>query len=84
MAVMNTAVVATVYQRQALAIAGLTNSLPNADDRGRLFKRSWPQREAGVMVVFCIVFVVAVGLITLFIHKKLVARKEMKAAHEGT
>lgn len=42
-------------------------------------RESWPAREAGVMVVFCIVFVVAVGLIGLFIHKKLAARKARKA-----
>jgi predicted permease len=42
-------------------------------------KRSnWAGKEAGVVVVFCIVFVVAVGLIGLFIHKKLAARKARK------
>jgi predicted Na+-dependent transporter len=45
-------------------------------------KRSnWAGREAGVIVVFCIVFVVAVSLIGLFISKKLSARKAAKASH---
>lgn len=43
-------------------------------------KRSnWAGENAGVMVVFCIVFVVAVGLIILFIFKKMQARKEKRA-----
>jgi ABC-type phosphate/phosphonate transport system permease subunit len=38
-------------------------------------RENWAQQEAGVIVVFVIVFVVGVGLISLFIHKKLAARK---------
>jgi hypothetical protein len=42
-------------------------------------KRSnWAGHEAGVVVVFCIVFVVAVGLIGLFVSKKLSARRAAK------
>jgi hypothetical protein len=33
-------------------------------------RENWAAKEAGVVVVFAIVFVVAVGLIALFIHKK--------------
>ncbi len=43
-------------------------------------RENWAQQEAGVVVVFAIVFVVAVGLLSLFIHKKLAARKAAKAA----
>ncbi|OAQ72061.1 hypothetical protein VFPPC_12697 [Pochonia chlamydosporia 170] len=39
-------------------------------------EKSWPARNAGVMVVFCIVFVVAVGLTGLYISKCLARRKE--------
>ncbi|KAI8718642.1 hypothetical protein NCS52_00643600 [Fusarium sp. LHS14.1] len=42
-------------------------------------RKNWAAREPGVMVVFCIVGVVAIGLIGLFIHKKLAARKANKA-----
>jgi hypothetical protein len=41
---------------------------------------NWAHQEAGVVVVFAIVFIVAVGLIALFITKKLAARKK---AREG-
>jgi len=41
-------------------------------------EKNWAAREPGVIVVFAIVFVVAVGLISLFIHKKLAARKAAK------
>jgi hypothetical protein len=52
-----------------------------ARDMAHIAKRSnWAGENAGVMVVFCIVFVVAVGLIALFISKKVQARKEKRAA----
>ncbi|OAA34843.1 hypothetical protein NOR_08229 [Metarhizium rileyi] len=41
-------------------------------------RKSWPAENAGVMVVFCIVFVVGVGLIALWISKLLSRRKEAK------
>jgi hypothetical protein len=41
-------------------------------------EKNWAAREPGVMVVFCIVGVVAIGLTALFIHKKLVARRNAK------
>lgn len=41
-------------------------------------RENWARQEAGVIVVFCIVFVVGVGLLSLFIHKKLVARRALK------
>ncbi|KAK2593700.1 hypothetical protein QQS21_008608 [Conoideocrella luteorostrata] len=41
-------------------------------------EKSWPAENSGVMVVFCIVFVVAVGLIGLYVSKCLARRKEAK------
>lgn len=38
-------------------------------------RENWAKKEAGVVVVFCVVFVVAVGIISLLISKKLKARK---------
>ncbi|KAJ4306208.1 hypothetical protein N0V88_001004 [Collariella sp. IMI 366227] len=43
-------------------------------------EKNWAAREPGVMVVFCIVFIVAVFLVFLIIYKKMKARKERKAA----
>jgi hypothetical protein len=48
------------------------------DAFSHIAKRNWAGQEAGVIVVFCIVFVVAVGLLALFISKKLAARKAAK------
>ncbi|KAK3377841.1 hypothetical protein B0H63DRAFT_525105 [Podospora didyma] len=39
---------------------------------------NWAAQEAGVVVVFCVVFLVAVGVLAAFIHKKLAARKAAK------
>ncbi|KAK3499847.1 uncharacterized protein B0T23DRAFT_425262 [Neurospora hispaniola] len=42
------------------------------DTLNLIAKRSnWAGREAGVIVVFCVVFIVLVGLVALFIHKNL-------------
>ncbi|KAL6866240.1 hypothetical protein ACO1O0_002347 [Amphichorda felina] len=47
---------------------------------GQLVKRkNWAAREPGVMVVFCIVGVVAIGLIILWIYKILQKRKAAKS-----
>ncbi|ROV96414.1 hypothetical protein VSDG_05410 [Cytospora chrysosperma] len=45
----------------------INNVLVARDTMSHLAKRSnWAQREAGVIVVFCIVFIVLVGVIGLF------------------
>jgi len=41
-------------------------------------RKNWAAHEAGVVLVFCIVFIVAVFLIGLFISKKLKARRMAK------
>lgn len=53
------------------------------DSFTQLAKRGtdWPAKNAGVMVVFCVVFVVAVGLLSLFIYKKVLARREKSQSH---
>ncbi len=38
-------------------------------------RKNWAAREAGVVVVFCVVFIVVAGLISLFIYRKLLARR---------
>ncbi|KAM7208707.1 hypothetical protein V8F20_000870 [Naviculisporaceae sp. PSN 640] len=59
----------------------ISNVLVARDSFSHLAKRSnWASREPGVIVVFCILFIVGVGLIALFISKKLAARKEKKAS----
>lgn len=41
-------------------------------------RQNWAQKEAGVIVVFCIVFIVAVGIIGLFIGRKISAARARK------
>ncbi|KAG8353552.1 hypothetical protein FVEN_g8567 [Fusarium venenatum] len=43
-------------------------------------RQNWASKEAGVIVVFCIVGVVAIGLLSLFLYKKAAARKANKAS----
>lgn len=42
-------------------------------------RQNWAQKEAGVVVVFAIVFVVAVGLIGLFVGRKISAARARRA-----
>lgn len=57
-----------------------SNMHPNTPHKHALLKRGtdWPHKNAGVMVVFCIVFLVAVTLVTLFVRKRLIARRVRK------
>ncbi|KAI1822139.1 hypothetical protein F4861DRAFT_541306 [Xylaria intraflava] len=46
-------------------------------------RENWAQKEAGVIVVFAIVFVVGVGLLSLFISRLIKKRQAKKAALSG-
>lgn len=56
-----------------------------AINTGVLVKReeNWAKQEAGVVVVFCLVFVIACIVAGVFISKKLTARKQRKAHTEA-
>lgn len=41
-------------------------------------RQNWAAKEAGVVLVFCILFVVFVGVTALIISKKLAARRRNK------
>ena len=62
----------------------INSAIVARDTISHIAKRSnWAGREAGVIVVFAIIFVVGVGLIALFISKKLAARKAKKVETSG-
>ncbi|KAH6649887.1 hypothetical protein F5144DRAFT_597389 [Chaetomium tenue] len=68
-----------LQQPKSFKMAAINLSLVARDSFAQLAKRSdWPRENAGVMVVFCVVFVVAVGLIALLIYKKMLARREKR------
>jgi hypothetical protein len=50
------------------------------DAAHQLSKRNWAGQEAGVIVVFCIVFVVGVGLLGLCVSRYLARRKAARPA----
>ncbi|KAI2625868.1 hypothetical protein GGR54DRAFT_637642 [Hypoxylon sp. NC1633] len=59
----------------------INNAVIARDSFSRIVPReNWAQQEAGVVVVFCIVFVVAVGLIGLWISKAITRRRAKKAS----
>ncbi|KAI2606065.1 uncharacterized protein GGS25DRAFT_523733 [Hypoxylon fragiforme] len=59
----------------------INNALVVRDTMNRIVPReNWAQQEAGVIVVFCIVFVVGVGLIGLWISKCVAKRRATKAS----
>lgn len=44
-------------------------------------RSNWVGKNAGIVVVFCIVFVIAAGLIGLFLYRKVAARVARRADH---
>ena len=64
-------------------MAAIEKSLIAREVYSQIVKRekNWAAREPGVIVVFCIVFIVAVGLLSLWLYKKLIARKAAKQAY---
>ncbi|CAG8949988.1 hypothetical protein HYFRA_00004320 [Hymenoscyphus fraxineus] len=62
-----------------------TSSLQVRDIVHQLTKRekNWAQREVGVVVVFCIVFIVAVGLISLAITRAINRRRARIASRSA-
>jgi len=42
-------------------------------------RKNWAAKEPGVILVFCIIGAIAILLISLFIHKKIMARKAARA-----
>lgn len=59
----------------------ITNAMVARDSN--LVRRSWPSENVGVMVVFCIVGVVALGLTSVWVSKFLAARKMKKQSNSG-
>ncbi|KAG5914540.1 hypothetical protein E4U13_002915 [Claviceps humidiphila] len=57
-------------------MAAIDTALVAREALNTLGKRSWPSENAGVMVVFVIVFLVACGIIAVYITKCLARRKE--------
>ncbi|THC88058.1 hypothetical protein EYZ11_012500 [Aspergillus tanneri] len=48
--------------------------------RSQIVKRNWASENPGVILVFCIVFIVAVGIICLLLYRKWLTRKAAKEA----
>ncbi|OJD21257.1 hypothetical protein ACJ73_07403 [Blastomyces percursus] len=44
-------------------------------------RNNWAGENAGVMLVFCILFVIAVGLITLAVYRWHLRRKAARGGH---
>ncbi|EAW12895.1 uncharacterized protein ACLA_013300 [Aspergillus clavatus NRRL 1] len=57
-------------------------SLPVSDAHQLTKRRNWAGDNPGVILVFCIVFIVAMGLVFLFIYRKWMARKAAKKSYD--
>lgn len=58
-------------------------SQPQGTDMSVITKRgNWASREPGVILVFAIIFLVALGIISLFIYRKWMARKAKKQSFQ--
>lgn len=57
----------------------ISNTMIARDAMSHIAKRGWAKREAGVIVVFCIVFIVLVGVIGLFISRRCAYARNKRA-----
>ena len=58
----------------------INNALFAREAVSQIAKRSnWASKEAGVIVVFCIVFIVLVGVIGLFIGRRISSARARRA-----
>ncbi|POS74428.1 hypothetical protein DHEL01_v207183 [Diaporthe helianthi] len=65
-------------------MAAINNALFAREAVSHITKRdNWASQNVGVMVVFCIVGVVAIGLIGFFINKKISAARARRQAMSG-
>ncbi|KAJ5342375.1 hypothetical protein N7541_011499 [Penicillium brevicompactum] len=60
-------------------VNGAPPSVYSAVKRG-----NWADRNRGVVLVFCIVFLVVVGVIALFAYRRMLKRKADKESYETT
>ncbi|KAI9796294.1 MAG: hypothetical protein M1833_006379 [Piccolia ochrophora] len=42
-------------------------------------RANWAGQNAGIILVFCIVGIIAIGVISLFVYRKVTARKAARA-----
>ncbi|KGO78192.1 hypothetical protein PITC_034070 [Penicillium italicum] len=47
-------------------------------------KGNWANRNRGVVLVFCIVFLIVVGIMALFAYRRMLQRKAEKESYETT
>ncbi|KAJ5883828.1 uncharacterized protein N7473_010714 [Penicillium subrubescens] len=56
---------------------------PQGTDMTTITKRgNWASREPGVILVFAIVFLVGLGIVSLFVYRKWMARKAKKQSFQ--
>jgi hypothetical protein len=77
-----------LYRRRLVSSKPYTmaviNKVSNYPHIHHLLKRhNWASKNPGVILVFCIVFIVALGLGTLFIYRKMLRKKAEKQAYTG-
>ncbi|KAJ5358862.1 uncharacterized protein N7496_011275 [Penicillium cataractarum] len=60
-----------------MTIRAQADSLTSITKRG-----NWASREPGVILVFCIVFLVGLGIVALFAYRKWMTRKAKKQTFE--
>ncbi|KAJ5121274.1 uncharacterized protein N7515_009235 [Penicillium bovifimosum] len=67
-----------------MAVIGLVYpAIPATTTRRSIIKRgNWADKNRGVVLVFCIVFLVVVGIMALFGYRKFLKRKAEKESYE--
>jgi hypothetical protein len=56
---------------------------PSRDSHLHHHRHNWASKNPGVILVFCIVFVVGAGILSLFIYRKVLGKKAQKDVFTG-
>ncbi|KAL1979853.1 hypothetical protein VTN96DRAFT_5061 [Rasamsonia emersonii] len=65
------------------SVSTITSVMAAATPLPHHHRHNWAAKQYGVIVVFCIVFLVCTGIITLILHRKWTAKKAEKQAFTG-
>ncbi|KAJ5612965.1 hypothetical protein N7510_006159 [Penicillium lagena] len=67
-----------------MAAIGLIERSPSSNIHSLIKRKNWAAKNPGVVLVFCIVFLVGCGIASLFIYRRWLKRKAEKESYETT
>ncbi|CAL5868369.1 uncharacterized protein PFLUO_LOCUS2594 [Penicillium psychrofluorescens] len=67
-----------------MAAISLAERSPSPSIHSLIKRKNWAAKNPGVVLVFCIVFLVGCGIVSLFAYRRWLKRKAEKQSYETT